>query len=195
MLLQLLRNLGFHFIQRRQLGVTHIVYADDVEAKLGFNRGLGHLTFFQLGHGGREFGHIAASCSPVQVAAVGAGAWIFRRFFGQLFKAAAFFDLGNQGQGFLFFFHQNVARVEFLAAVGRNKLVVFRFDFGIGDRVLLLEVGKQLANQDRLASQLELVFVVFCGIQTALAGFLNEHFAGDQFFFDLAHHFRGDRSA
>ena len=161
-----------------------------MEAKLGFDRGFGHLTLVQFGHGGRKLRHVAARIGPIQIAAIGAGAWVFGGFLGEFFKTATFFDLCDQGQGFVFFFHQDVASAVLLATVGRDKLVVFGFDFGIGHWIFLLKVSEQLTDQNRLARQFELVFVVFGGIQTALAGFLHEHFAGDQLFFDLTHHFR-----
>jgi hypothetical protein len=195
LLLQLLGDLGFDFLQLGQLGFAHIVHADDVETKLALDGGVGHLAFVQLDHGARKFGHIAASCSPVQITTVGTGAWILGRFFGQVFKFGAFFDVRNQGFGFVFFFHQDVAGTVFLATVGGHELGVFSLDVGVCDRVLLLEIGKQLANQDGLTGQLELVFVVFGGVQTALFGFLHEDFAGDQLFLDLGQDFRRHRTA
>ena len=77
LLLQLLGDLGFDFLQLGQLGFTHIVHADDVVAELALDGGVGHLAFVQLDHGARELGHVAVGRSPVQVAAVGARAGVF----------------------------------------------------------------------------------------------------------------------
>ena len=187
--MQLLGNLGFDFFELGQLGFAHVVHTDDVKAKLALDGGIGHLTFVQFDHGTRKLGHVAAGCSPVEVATVGTGAWVFGGFFGQVFKAAAFFDLGNQGQGFVFFFNQDVAGAVFLATIGCHKFVVLTLDVSICDRVFLLEVGKQLADQDGLAGQFDLGFVLVRGVQAALFGFLHEHFAGDQLFLDLGQHF------
>jgi hypothetical protein len=58
-----------------------------------------------------------------------------------------------------------------------------------------LEVGKQLTNQNGLAGQFDLGFVVVRGVQAALFGFLHEDFAGDQLLLDLVQHFRRDGAA
>ena len=58
--------------------------------------------------------------------------------FGDILKFAAFFKAGNDGFGVRFFFDQNVARFVFLAAIGCRELVVFDFQFSIGDWVFLL---------------------------------------------------------
>ena len=83
----------------------------------------------------------------------------------------------------------------FLATVGRHKLVVFAFDFGVSHGVFLLEVGKQLANQNALTGQFKLCFVIFGGVEAAFACFLHEDFAGNEFFFDLRQDFGCDGSA
>ena len=57
------------------------------------------------------------------------------------------------------------------------ELVVLGLYLGIGDRVLGLVVGEQLADQDGLARQFHLGLVVGIGGQAALLGLLHEHFA------------------
>ena len=68
----------------------------------------------------------------------------------------------------------------------RLELVVLGLDLGVGDRVLLLVVGEQLADQDGLARELHLRLVVGRGGQAALLGFLHEHLAQH----DLVAHLR-----
>ena len=103
--------------------------------------------------------------------------------------------MGNDGFGVGFFFHQNVACLEFLAAVGRRKLVVLGLDVGIGHRIFSLKIGEQLADQDRLARQLDLRPVVVGGIQATQLRFLHEDFTRDDFIAQLALHLGRDRAA
>ena len=73
----------------------------------------------------------------------------------------------------------------FLVAGGGLELVVLGLDLGVGDRVLLLEVGEQFADQDRLACQLDLRLVVGAGVQALRLGFLHEDLAQHDFVLDL----------
>jgi hypothetical protein len=54
--------------------------------------------------------------------------------------------------------------------------------------LVLLVVGKQLADQNGLARQVHLVLEVVGGVQAALLGFLHEDLAGDDFVLELALH-------
>jgi hypothetical protein len=82
-----------------------------------------------------------------------------------------------------------------LPLLAGHELVVFGLDFSVGHGVVLLVVGEQFADQDGLAGQFHLRFVVGRSFQAALLGFLHEDFAGDHFFLDLTFHFRGDGAA
>ena len=195
MLLQLLRNLRLDLVQLGQLGLAHVVQADHVPAKLALHRGLGHLALAELDQGFREFAHIAGGVGPVQIAALGARAWVFGLLLGDIFKLGTLFDGCNDGFGIRFLVHQDVAGLVFLAAVVGHELVVLGLDFSVGHGVVLLVVGEQFADQDGLAGQLHLRFVVGRSFEAALLGFLQEDFAGDHFFLDLTFHFRGDGAA
>ena len=111
-------------------------------------------------------------------------------FLGDIFKLAAFFQAGDDGFRVSFFFHKDVARLVFLAAIGRGKFVVFGLQLGIGHRVFLLVVRKQLADQQGLARELHLYFEIFAGRKAFLFGFLHEDFARDHFLAHLAFHLR-----
>ena len=161
---QLLGNLRFHLIQWRQLCFTHVIDTNDVKAELALDRGLSELAFFKLDHGIGKLRDVTGCTGPIQIATIGARAWVFRSFLRQVFKFATLFQVSNQGLGFVFFFNQDVTCTVFLAAIGRNKFVILAFDFGVGHRVFLLEVGKQLADQKALTGQLQLRFVVFAGV-------------------------------
>ena len=105
--------------------------------------------------------------------------------FGQVFKLGAFFQAGHDGFGLVFLFHQDVAGAVLFAAIGRHEFVVLGLDVGVGDLVFVLLVVEQLANQNRLACQFQLVFVFVGRVQPTAHGFLHEDFAVDDFFFDL----------
>ena len=195
MLRQLLSDLLLDFFERGQFGVAHIFQADDVVAKLGLHR---HFGGFALAQRHQRFGkllHVAAGVGPIERAAIGTGARVFGRLLGDFFKLAALLELGNDGLGLVFLFHQDVARLVFLAAVGGGKAIVFGLDVGVGHGVLFLEVTKQFADQNRLACQFDLALEVFGGVQAARLGFLHEDFAGNHFVLDLAFHFRGNGAA
>ena len=164
-------------------------------AKLGFHRGLGGLAFGQLAQRFAELWHVAGRVGPIQVATLGAGASIFGLLFGDVVELAAFFQAGDDGHGFSFFVHQDVAGFEFLAAIRRGKLVVLCLQVGFSHGVFLLEVGEQLTDHDGLAGQLHLHLEVFATGQAAFFSFLHENFAGDDFLAQLALHLRGDRTA
>ncbi len=187
MLLQLLGDLGFDFVEFGQLGVANVIDADDVPAKLALDWGVGHLAFGELGHGAAELGHETSRVSPIKVTTVGAGAGVLGVFLGQVFKLGTALDLSNQGFGLVFGFHQDVAGAVFGAGVFLDELVVFGFDFSVGHSAFCLHIGQQRADQDALTGQFELVFVRFGGVQAALFGFLHEDFTGNELFLDLGH--------
>ena len=164
-------------------------------AELRFDRRVGRLPFVQLQQGFGELRNVAGWIGPVQIAALGAGARVLGLFLGDVFKLSTLFQAGNDGRRFGFFFDQNVARLEFLAAVGCRELVVFGLQVGISDRMGLLVVGKQFANHQGLARQFHLHLEVVAGGNALLFGFLHEHFTGNDFLAQLAFHFRRDRAA
>ena len=125
LLLQLLGNLGLDVIELGQLRVTHVIQTDDVVTELRLDRGVGHFPFGQFGHGVRKFGHKVTRASLIEVATFCTRARVFAGFFGDFIKFATLFKLGNDGFGFIFFFHQNMAGAVLFAAVGRGKSVVF----------------------------------------------------------------------
>ena len=59
-LLQLLGNLGLDLVDLGQLGLAHVVQADDVPAKLALHGGLGQLAFSSLTRASVNLGHVAA---------------------------------------------------------------------------------------------------------------------------------------
>ena len=100
LLLELLGHLRLDVFKLGQLGGAHIIKANDVVAELGLDRGLGQLAFAQGGQGGGEFSHVVVGGRPIKVAATGARAWVFAGFFGNFFKVATFFELGDDGLRF-----------------------------------------------------------------------------------------------
>jgi len=195
LLLHLLGNLRLDFFKGWKLRRTDVVHTDNVVAKLRLDWRVGRLTLVQLEQGFGEFRHIAGRIGPVQVAALGAGAGVLGLLLGDVFKLAAFFQAGDDGDGFAFLFDQNVACFEFLAAVGCGELVVFSLQVSVSNRVFLLVAGKQFADHQRLARQFHLRPEVVSARNSLFFGFLHENFACDDLFAQLAFHFRRDRSA
>jgi hypothetical protein len=186
LLLQLLRDLRAHFFQLGQLRLADVVHADHVVAELRLHRLLRGLALLQLDHRLGELGHVAGRVGPVEVAAVGARSRVLGLLLGDVLELLALLQVGDDLLGLVFLLHQDVARLVFLAAVGRHELVVLGLDLGVGHRVLLLVVGEQLADQDGLAGQFHLRLEVVAGVQAALLRFLHEDLAGDHFVLELA---------
>ena len=86
LLLQLLGDLGLDLFELGQLGFSHIVQSNDVEAELALDRGLGVLAFVQGHHGVREFFDEVAGSGPIQIATIGTGSGILGLLLGQVFK-------------------------------------------------------------------------------------------------------------
>src|SRR5690606_37033508 len=137
----------------------------------------------------------AGGVGPVQIATLGARAWILGLLLGDVFELGALLDGRDDGLGVGFLLHQDVAGLVFLAAVGCDELVVFGLDLGVGHGIVLLVVREQLADQDGLAGKLHLGLVVRGAFQAALLGFLHEDFTRDDLFLDLAFDVRRHRPA
>ncbi|MCY1538125.1 hypothetical protein D9M68_736490 [compost metagenome] len=157
-------------------------------AELALHRLLRHLALVQLDHGFGKLGHVAAGRGPVQIATVGAGSRVLGLLLGDVFKLGAALERGDDGLGFVFLFHQDVAGAVFLATIGRSELVVLGLHLGVAHRVLLLVVGEQRTDQDGLAGQFHLGFVFGSGGDASLLRFLHEDLAQHHFFFQLRTH-------
>ena len=106
-----------------------------------------------------------------------AGARVLRVLLGQVLELGAALDLRDQRLGLVFVLDQDVARAVFGAGGLGLELVVLGLGLGVGDRVLLLEVLEQLADQDALARQFHLRAVVGRGGDALLLGLLREDLA------------------
>ena len=109
LLLQLLNDLRLDVFEGGQLGIAHVVEADDVEAELGLDRGFGHLALGELGQCLAELGNVGVGRSPVEVAAALTRSRVLGKFLGQLVELRTLLDLVDQGLGLLFALDQDVA--------------------------------------------------------------------------------------
>ena len=191
LLLQLLGDLRLDFIELRQLGLADVVDPDDVitELRLDWNRS--GFTLVQFAHGFRKLRHEVRWIGPVEVAALGARTRVLRLLLGEVFELGALLEIGQDLVGLLFGGHQNVARLVLLATTDSHELVVLACDIGVGHRVLLAVVFEQRADQDGLACQFKLVFIVVGGVELLLLRFLHEHFTCHDFVTQLRLHLGG----
>ena len=159
------------------------------ELRLDWRRG--GFTLVQFAHGFGKLRHEVRRIGPVEVTALGTRARILRLLLGEVFELGALLEIGQDLVGLLFGGHQNVARLVLLATTDSHEFVVLACDLGVGHRVLLAVVFEQCADQDGLACQFKLVFIVVGGVELLLLRFLHEHFACHDFVAQLRLHLGG----
>ena len=148
LLRQLLLDLRLDFLELGQLRFANVVEPYDVVAELRLDRrrrwsGPSSARSWPARTRARSSLALAQSRSPPLAPEPGS----LDCFLAISSNLAPFLSSAMMLLGFVFLFHQDVARLVFLAAVGGDELVVLGLDVGVGHRVGLPVVGEQLADQ------------------------------------------------